>query len=101
MGRRPNQRPALIASMAKNPRNSPLRKRSIVIGGRKTSLALEDAFWNALGEIAGSKHIALYDLVRQIENDRKQEKYPNLTSMIRLFVLDYYRQQAALKREKK
>jgi predicted DNA-binding ribbon-helix-helix protein len=65
-------------------------KRSIVIAGHKTSVSLEDAFWNGLKEIAVSRNVALSDLVSSIDKERK---HGNLSSAIRLFVLDYYRGQ--------
>jgi predicted DNA-binding ribbon-helix-helix protein len=66
---------------------SPVVKRSIVIAGHKTSVSLEDAFWSALKEIAITRHITLSDLVGSIDTDRK---HGNLSSAIRLFVLDHY-----------
>ena len=69
---------------------SPVVKRSIVIAGHKTSVSLEDAFWKALKEIAGGREITLSDLVASIDTDRRQG---NLSSAIRLFVLDHYRAQ--------
>jgi predicted DNA-binding ribbon-helix-helix protein len=69
---------------------SPVVKRSIVIAGHKTSVSLEDAFWKALKEIAGGRELTLSDLVASIDTDRRQG---NLSSAIRLFVLDYYRAQ--------
>jgi len=67
---------------------SPVVKRSIVIAGHKTSVSLEDAFWKGLKEIAGDRNITLSDLVASIDTDRQQG---NLSSAIRLFVLDHYR----------
>ena len=71
---------------------SPVIKRSIVIAGHKTSVSLEDAFWIALKEIAGSRDMTLSELVASIDQDRR---HGNLSSGIRLFVLDYYRKQLA------
>ncbi len=65
-------------------------KRSIVIAGRKTSVSLEQAFWNGLKEIAGGRNTTLSDLVATIETERKLN---NLSSAIRLFVLDFYRDE--------
>lgn len=67
---------------------SPVVKRSIVIAGHKTSVSLEDAFWEALKEIASSRRLTLSDLVATIDSARTQG---NLSSAIRLFVLDHYR----------
>ena len=68
--------------------NSPVIKRSVVIAGHKTSVSLEDAFWTSLKEIAISRGVTLSDLVTSIDVERQQG---NLSSCLRLFVLDYYR----------
>jgi predicted DNA-binding ribbon-helix-helix protein len=67
-------------------------KRSVVVAGHKTSVTLEDAFWNVLKEIAGGRNITLSDLVTAVDSQRRQG---NLSSAIRLFVLDFYRSQLA------
>jgi predicted DNA-binding ribbon-helix-helix protein len=53
---------------------------------------LEDAFWTGLREIAGCHHLTLSDMVARIDGERQ---HGNLSSAIRLFVLDFYRRQAA------
>ena len=63
-------------------------KRSIVIAGHKTSVSLEDAFWNALREIATARQSTLSDLVATIDADRQ---HSNLSSAIRVFVLSFFR----------
>ncbi len=67
---------------------SPVVKRSIVITGHKTSVSLEDAFWTSLKDIAATRSMTLSELVATIDTDRRQG---NLSSAIRLFVLDHYR----------
>ena len=67
---------------------SPVIKRSIVIAGHKTSVSLEDAFWKGLKEIARERGMTLSDLVAEIDAERR---HGNLSSAIRLFVLDHYR----------
>ena len=67
---------------------SPIVKRSIVIAGHKTSVSLEDAFWQGLKEIAERRDVTLSDLAATIDTDRR---HGNLSSAIRLFVLDHYR----------
>jgi len=67
---------------------SPVVKRSIVIAGHKTSVSLEDAFWKGLKDIAGSRDMTLSELVAAIDSERR---HGNLSSAIRLFVLDHYR----------
>jgi len=71
---------------------SPVVKRSIVIAGHKTSVSLEDAFWKGLKEIAGGRDMTLSDLVSTIDSDRR---HGNLSSAIRLFVLEHYRTMIA------
>jgi predicted DNA-binding ribbon-helix-helix protein len=74
---------------------SSVSKRSIVISGHKTSVSLEDAFWNSVREIATERGMTLGELVGAIDANRN---HPNLSSAIRLFVLGVYRDQASLKR---
>lgn len=71
---------------------SPVIKRSIVIAGHKTSVSLEDAFWRGLKDIAMSRRMTLSDLVGTIDAERQ---HGNLSSAIRLFVLDHYQAQTA------
>ena len=61
-------------------------KRSIDVGGHKTSITLEDAFWARLKEIARSRHMTLSEIVGYIDSHRN---HANLSSTIRLFVLDH------------
>jgi predicted DNA-binding ribbon-helix-helix protein len=65
-------------------------KRSIVVGGHKTSVSLEDDFWGALKEIARRHRVGLSDLVGSIDSQRE---HGNLSSTVRLFVLNHYRQR--------
>ena len=65
-------------------------KRSVVLAGHKTSVSLEDAFWESLKEIAGSGNMSLSDLITAIDSGRHNG---NLSSAIRLFVLNFYREQ--------
>jgi predicted DNA-binding ribbon-helix-helix protein len=67
-------------------------KRSIVIGGHKTSVSLEDDFWRALKEIALSHRVTLSSLVGSIDSQRQRG---NLSSAVRLFVLEHYRQRSS------
>ena len=71
---------------------SPVIKRSIVVAGHKTSVSLEDAFWKGLKEIAAARGLTLSEMVATIDTSRV---HGNLSSAIRLFVLDHYRSQVA------
>ncbi len=70
---------------------SPVVKRSIVVAGHKTSVSLEEAFWNGMKEISSLRDMTLSELVAEIDSNRQQG---NLSSAIRLFVLDYFRSRA-------
>ena len=70
---------------------SPVVKRSIVVGGHKTSVSLEEAFWNSMKEIPGQRDMTLAELASEIDSNRQQG---NLSSAIRLFVLDYFQTRA-------
>ncbi|MGB3866731.1 MAG: ribbon-helix-helix domain-containing protein [Xanthobacteraceae bacterium] len=71
---------------------SPVVKRSIVIAGHKTSVSLEEAFWVGMKEISARRGMTLSELVGEIDSNRQQG---NLSSAIRLFVLDYFRNYTA------
>ena len=71
-------------------------KRSIIIAGHRTSVSLEDAFWKGLKESAGVRRMTLQRLVASIDAERGRSR--NLSSAIRLFVLDFYRQQIPLRK---
>jgi predicted DNA-binding ribbon-helix-helix protein len=72
-------------------------KRSIVIAGHKTSVSVEDEFWNSLKEVARERNMTLAELVGAIDADRQ---HANLSSAIRLFVLSVYRDQAASRQDR-
>lgn len=65
----------------------PPRKRSITIRGHRTSFSVEDAFYEELEAAAEAKAIPLARLIAQIDAARPREV--NLSSAIRLFVLDW------------
>ena len=62
-------------------------KRSIIRNGHKSSVSLEGQFWDCLREIAKSKMLTVSKLVEEIDRHRDGD---NLSSAIRLFVLEYY-----------
>ena len=69
---------------------SGIAKHSVVIAGRRTSVSLEDEFWKSLRRIARGRGETLSDLLLKIDEDRQSA---NLSSAIRLFVLQHYRNQ--------
>ena len=70
---------------------SPVVKRSIILAGHKTSVSLEDAFWTGLKEIASGRD---YDVVAIVDSIDAQRQQGNLSSALRLFVLNHYRGRA-------
>src|SRR5262245_24593378 len=69
-------------------KNSSVIKRSVIRNGHKSSISLEDQFWDALREIADQKDIAISTLVAAIDHNRTTS---NLSSAIRVYVLDHFR----------
>jgi predicted DNA-binding ribbon-helix-helix protein len=67
---------------------SPVIKHSIVRDGHKSSVSLEDQFWDAFREIAGDKNMTVSELVATIDHGGNRD---NLSSAIRVFVLDHFR----------
>ena len=70
---------------------SPVVKRSIVVAGHKTSVSLEEEFWNSMKEISSTRDITRADLVSEIDKARRQG---SLSSASRLYVLDHFRNRA-------
>ena len=66
-------------------------KRSVVVGGHKTSVSLEDAFWKGLKDIATRRGMTLSTQIDAIDRSRKTN---NLSSAIRLYVLEHFRTRA-------
>jgi predicted DNA-binding ribbon-helix-helix protein len=63
-----------------------IRKHSITIRGHRTSVSLEDEFWNRLRSIAESKNLTIAALITEIDETRKPQD--NLSSAARLYVLN-------------
>ncbi|HET6608048.1 MAG TPA: ribbon-helix-helix domain-containing protein [Rhodopila sp.] len=72
---------------------SAVQKRSISLGGRKTSISLEEQFWLALKEIASDRDVPVRSLVAQIDTGRDRT---NLSSALRVYVLEHYKRLRAL-----
>ncbi|MCK5445716.1 MAG: ribbon-helix-helix domain-containing protein [Rhodospirillaceae bacterium] len=65
--------------------NHRVKKRSILINGHRTSVSLEDAFWDVLKEAARMRNISLNQLVTEIDHARTD----SLSSAIRVFALKH------------
>lgn len=66
-------------------------KRSISIRGHRTSFSLEQPFHDELVRIAAERAMPLARLVGEIDEARPRET--NLSSALRLYVLDWYRKR--------
>jgi len=73
---------------------SQVMKRSIVVGGHKTSVSVEEPFWSGMKQISGERGKTLSELVSEINTSRRQG---NLSSAIRLFVLDRFKEGALVR----
>ena len=73
---------------AQGRKNSSVIKRSVIRNGHKSSISLEDQFWDALREIAEHEQMAISTLVAHIDHHRTTS---NLSSAIRVYVLDHFR----------
>jgi predicted DNA-binding ribbon-helix-helix protein len=69
-----------------------IKKRSVVLHRHKTSISLESSFWKSLCEIADQKQMIVSRLAQQIDDERTDG---NLSSAIRIFVLNHLRAQLA------
>jgi predicted DNA-binding ribbon-helix-helix protein len=67
-------------------------KRSFSIGGHRTSISLEPAFWNALREVAAKERLPLSKLVARIDHERGSA---GLSSAVRTWLLTYFKSRSA------
>lgn len=64
-----------------------LRKHSVLLSGHRTSVSVEDAFWEELKAVALRRGISLNDLIAEVDAGRSG----NLSGAIRVFVLESLR----------
>ncbi len=65
-----------------------LRKRSVTIAGHRTSLSLEEAFWQALKQQARTEGLSAAALIERIDRERTT----NLSSALRVYLLERARE---------
>ena len=68
-----------------------MQKRSLTIAGHRTSIALEPEFWDAVEALAAARALPLAALIREIDENREA---PNLSSAVRVAVLEWYQARA-------
>tara|TARA_Y100001934_G_C12253735_1_gene726466 strand:+ start:1031 stop:1285 length:255 start_codon:yes stop_codon:yes gene_type:complete len=81
-----------------------VKKRSISIGGHATSISIEDAFWDSFKQIAEQLGQSVPTLIHEIDEARfddleEETEAPNLSSAIRLYVLNHYKNELNKKKE--
>jgi len=74
-----------------SPINSAVRKRSVVVAGHRTSISLEEEFWAALRAVAARRGLSINALVAGIDVGRQPGQEGNLSSALRVFILECYR----------
>jgi predicted DNA-binding ribbon-helix-helix protein len=67
------------------------RKRSVIVKKRRTSISLEDSFWSSLHAIVRMENITIGDFIERISRQRITS---NLSSSLRVAVLEYYQRLA-------
>jgi predicted DNA-binding ribbon-helix-helix protein len=70
-----------------------MTKRSLTVAGHRTSISLEQPFWDALAEMAAARKTSLAAVVAQI--DRTRPEGTNLSAAVRIAALNWYRRKAA------
>jgi predicted DNA-binding ribbon-helix-helix protein len=70
----------------------------VVIAGRKKRITLEEEFWTSLSEIARHQNMTLATLLAEIDSERYRG---SLSSAVRLFVTDFYREQFEIQEKSK
>ncbi|NQV48442.1 MAG: ribbon-helix-helix domain-containing protein [Rhodospirillaceae bacterium] len=68
-----------------------IRKRSVLIAGHQTSVSLEGAFWDTLKTMASARGTSVNALITEIDSARPGSDSGNLSSAIRVFVLQSLR----------
>ena len=70
-----------------------MKKRSVTVAGHRTSVSIEEPFWQALAEIAAERQSSVASLVESI--DRERPMTTSLSAAVRLHVFDWYRKRAS------
>ena len=86
-----------LAPPGSTPAPSPraVRKRSVTIAGHRTSVSLEQAFWEALREIARKRGLSVAAIIAELDKANArlagQSRAANLSSALRVYVLEQVR----------
>ncbi len=91
MRQQPTAIQAGLAEGRTAPGASTLVNRNVTIDGRRTSLRLEPAMWDALEEICRREDMSQHELCAMIDQRRRAS---SLTAAIRVFIINYFRAAA-------
>ena len=80
-----------VGPQRQDPAGSTLVNRNVTVGGRRTSVRLEPAMWDALREIAARERRTLHEIITEIDRRRDAS---SLTAAIRVYIVVYWRAQA-------
>lgn len=64
-------------------------RRVMMINGRRTSVRMEQGFWEALDDVARRRGLGLHDLVSEIDQARGNAP---LTQALRVLAVSYFRE---------
>ncbi len=67
-----------------------MKKRSLCLFGHRTSISLEEPFWESLQEIAEKEDISIQKLVERIDQTKIDK---NLSSSLRIYILEFYKKK--------
>ena len=71
----------------KHTQNSAIIKRSVLLSGHRTSVSLEEAFWEKLRDLSQKRKISINQLISEIDNARLDTPNKNLSSALRVYIL--------------
>jgi predicted DNA-binding ribbon-helix-helix protein len=80
------------------------RGRSLIVikhvrlGNRQASVCLEGFFWIALKEIAAAQGSSMARVIGKIDSERRERLHKNVSSAVRVFILDHYRNRCSVQR---
>lgn len=83
----------MTSGIEASPRHSTLQIRNVRVKGRRTSLRLETAMWEALEDIAEREGTTMADLLTEIAAGQNESSF---TASVRVFALCYFRGLAAV-----
>jgi predicted DNA-binding ribbon-helix-helix protein len=76
-----------------SPQMTDNQKRSVLLSGHRTSISLEQAFWIKLKEMCKHRGKSMNQLITEIDNERLKTSNKNLSSAIRVYILEHANQK--------